>query len=94
MSTTTLTNLAGTTSGSYEVTTENSSYIVDFDAKRAKRIPGVTALEMRKDGEWFNFITVVAEVDGVMFLWASDITSDTDVFTNRRTSKVISIKPL
>lgn len=78
----------------FKVTTENSSYIIDFDNKRAKRSPRADAAEMRKDHEWFPFITVVAEVGGPMFIWTSDIADNPDTFTNRRTSPVTRIECL
>lgn len=87
-------NLAGVTSGVFKVTTEGSSYVIDYDNKRAKRIPGVSAEAMRKDGDWFSFITVVAEVGGPMFIWASDIADIDGTFTNRRTSPVVLIESL
>lgn len=94
MSSSNQTNLAGITSGMFKVTTENSSYLVDYDTKRAKRNPGTDAKEMRKDREWFPFITVVAEVGGPMFLWTSDIDNQDDTFANRRTSPVVRIECL
>ena len=94
MSSTNQNNLAGITSGMFKVTTENSSYLIDYDTKRAKRNPGSEAKEMRKDHEWFSFITVVAEVGGPMFIWTSDITAEDDAFTNRRTSQVTRIECL
>lgn len=87
-------NLAGVTSGMFKVSTENSSYLIDYDTKRAKRNPGSGAAEMRKDHEWFPFITVVAEVGGPMFIWTSSIADEEDTFTNRRTSEVKRIELL
>lgn len=94
MASTNKTNLAGVTSGMFKVTTEGSSYIIDYDTKRAKRNPGSEAKEMRKDHEWFPFVTVVAEVGGPMFIWTSDIADEADTFTNRRTSTVTRIECL
>lgn len=87
-------NLAGITSGMFKVTTEGSSYLVDYDTKRAKRNPGADAADMRKDREWFPFITVVAEVGGPMFIWTSDLANEDDTYTNRRTSPVTRIECL
>lgn len=78
----------------FKVTTENSSYLIDYDTKRAKRSPGPEASEMRRDYEWFNFISVVAEVGGPMFIWTSNIADTDATFTNRRTSAVTRIECL
>jgi hypothetical protein len=94
MSSTNQNNLAGVTSGMFKVTTENSSYVIDYDNKRAKRNPGAGAVELRRDNQWFNFITVVAEVGGPMFIWTSNIADAEDTFTNRRTSTVTRIECL
>ncbi len=93
MSENSLDTLAGITSGMYQVTTETSTYLLDYDTKRAKRRPGPDAPEMKKDRDWFSFISVVCEIGGVMFIWTSD--SDPDAtFTNRRTSKVVKIEKM
>ena len=87
-------NLAGVTSGMFKVTTEGSSYLIDYDTMRAKRNPGTDAKDMRKDREWFSFISVVAEVGGPMFIWTSNVADVDDTFTNRRTSQVTRIECL
>jgi hypothetical protein len=94
MSSTNQTSLANTTSGMFKVTTESSSYLIDYDTKRAKRNPGPDANEMRKDNQWFDFISVVAEVGGAMFIWTSETPADEDAVTNRRTSPVVRIECL
>lgn len=94
MSSTKQNNLEGVTEGLYLVTTESSAYLIDYDNKRAKRRPGPTAPEMRKDRDWFKFITVVAAVGGPMFIWTSDINNVEDTYTNRRTSDVVKIELL
>jgi hypothetical protein len=94
MASTNQTNLAGVTSGMFKVTTEGSSYIIDFDNKRAKRNPGTGAPELRRDNQWFNFMSVAAEVGGPMFIWTSDIAGEFDDLTNRRTSPVTRIECL
>lgn len=87
-------NLVGITSGMFKVSTKNSSYLIDYDTKRAKRNPGTDAVELRKDHQWFPFITVVAEVGGPMFIWTSDVATEDNTFTNRRTSEVTRIECL
>lgn len=87
-------NLAGVTSGMFKVTTEGSSYLIDYDQKRAKRNPGEGAVELRRDNQWFSFISVVAEVGSPMFIWTSDVAGEFDTFTNRRTSPVTRIECL
>lgn len=94
MSSSNQTNLAGVTSGMFKVTTQDSSYLVDYDTKRAKRNPGDEAREMSKDREWFGFISVVAEVGSAMFIWTSDVDEIDATFTNRRTSLVTRIECL
>jgi hypothetical protein len=86
--------LTGVTSGMFKVTTENSSYIIDYDNKRAKRNPGVGATTLRKDNQWFPFVSVIAEVGGSMFIWTPDPANDPEAFTNRRTSPVSRIECL
>jgi len=94
MASTNQNNLAGVTSGMFKVTTQSSSYIIDFDNKRAKRSPGADSPAMGKDNHWFPFISVVAEVGGPMFIWTSDTAGEFDDLTNRRTSPVTRIECL
>lgn len=89
-----LSSLVGITSGMYQVTTESSVYLIDYETKRAKRRPGPDAPEMRKDRDWFSFISVVCEVGGAMFIWTSDVANTEDTFTNRRTSPVVKIEQM
>lgn len=93
MSSTTQNELAGVTSGMFKVTTETSSYLLDFDKKKAKRNPGSDATQLRKDNTWFDFFSVMCKVGEPMFIWA-DVAGDPDTYTNRRTTNVTKIECL
>jgi hypothetical protein len=75
-------NLNGVKSGMYRVTTESSLYLFDFDNLRAMRTND-TNEALRRDGEWFNFITVSCQVGSQMAIWTNDIAQQKDTFTYR-----------
>ena len=84
-------NLNGVKSGVYRVTTENSVYLFDFENLRAMR---TTTLDesMRKDGEWFNFITVACDMGKQMVIWTNDLAEHKETFTYRYSTIVRSIE--
>lgn len=84
-------NLNGVKSGVYRVTTENSVYLFDFENLRAMRTTTLNE-SMRKDGEWFNFITIACEIGKQMAIWTNDLAEHKDTFTYRYSTIVRSIE--
>lgn len=94
--------LDGVNSGIYKVSTETSSYVINFNKKIAKRIPGdglgvdpsntgaVSLTSLRKDNEWFKFIEVSATVGSIMHIVCMAI-ADSD-YTWRRSTIVRKIE--
>lgn len=84
-------NLNGVKSGMYRVTTQSSVYLFDFDNLLAMRT-NTTEESLRKDGEWFKFITVSCVLGTSMAIWTSDIADKDGTFTYRYSTIVKSIE--
>lgn len=85
-------NLNGIKSGMYKVdTAANSVYLLDFDDLKGMRVNN-SGDTLRRDGEWFKFITVSCEVGKEMRIWTNDIADDDDIFTYRYSTPVLKIE--
>jgi hypothetical protein len=87
----TILNLNGIKSGVYRVTTEKSIYLFDFENMQAMRTSSMDA-SLRKDGEWFRFITVACDVGRQMTIWTNDLNNSGDIFTYRYSTVVKAIE--
>jgi hypothetical protein len=84
--------------GFFVVSTQTSMYIVDADAKKAKRMPNSFSLSskfdvsnLRKDGEWMNLKEARASLGQMMLLVVTGVAESNEIITLRHTTPVISI---
>jgi hypothetical protein len=80
-------NLNGVKSGVYRVSTEKSIYLFDFENMQAMRTNSFDE-SLRRDGEWFKFITVACDIGKQMTIWTNDIATGGETFTYRYSTEV------
>jgi hypothetical protein len=80
-------NLNGIKSGVYRVSTEKSIYLFDFENMQAMRTTASNEA-LRKDGEWFKFITVACDIGKPMAIWTNNIAGGGETFTYRYSTEV------
>lgn len=84
--------------GTYVVRTKTSCYLLDLDERKAVRCPGRKAIDewdvaqLRKDGTDVTLVDWSVKVGERMLLLLHGVADDPEVYTQRRTTPVVSIE--